>query len=356
MPSESRKPWPYNAWYQAAWSHEVGDKPFPRTMLGEQIVLFRDAEGRAHALQDRCCHRATPLRLGHVVPEGLQCGYHGLVFDGAGRCVRIPGQDTIPPQARVRSYPLVERQEFIWVWMGDPAKVDPALIVDHPWNDDHENWPHDHNVLHIKCDYMLLIDNLMDLTHVPHVHRKTIGGGPVMDMVNARMDVERTERGVHFVRWMLNSVPPPTFARSAGWPDGVRVDRWADFEFVAPCSVLQWTGSIEVGRGAEQNRNQPGGFNIRVYHGITPETEDSCHYFWTTANGHRPREPEVTAALHKEVLETFLEDLAFLEAQHECIRRGEGPPLVDVKHDVARVPARRAIERMIAREVPAAAE
>ena len=195
MASKSKQPWPYNAWYQAAWSHEVRDKPFPRTMLDEQIVLFRDAEGRAHALQDRCCHRATPLRLGHVVPEGLQCGYHGLVFDGAGRCVRIPGQDTIPPQARVRSYPLVERQEILWVWMGEPAKADPAQIVDHPWNDDHENWPHDHNVLHIKCDYMLLIDNLMDLTHVPHVHRKTIGGGPVMDMVNARMDVTRTERG-----------------------------------------------------------------------------------------------------------------------------------------------------------------
>jgi phenylpropionate dioxygenase-like ring-hydroxylating dioxygenase large terminal subunit len=356
MPLSQKKPWPQNAWYQAAWSHEIKDKPFARTVLNEPIVMFRDAKGSAHALEDRCCHRATPLRLGEVVPAGLQCGYHGLVFDGSGKCVVIPGQDSIPPQARVRSFPVVERQEIVWAWMGDPDKADPAQIIDYPWNDDHDNWPHFHEVYHIKCDFMLLIDNLMDLTHVPHVHKKTIGGGPVMDQVNARMKVERTETGVHFVRWMLNSTPPPTFARSAGWTDGVKVDRWADFEYVAPSTVVQWTGSLEVGRDAEQDRNQPGGFNLRGYHGVTPETEDSCHYFWSAANGHRPADAEVTAALHKEVAVTFLEDLEFLEAQHESMKRTQDAPLVDVKHDTARLPARRAIDRMIARETPAAAE
>ncbi len=356
MPANAERTWPLNAWYVAAWGHEIeAGKPFARTLLDEPVVLFRDADGAVHALEDRCCHRATPLRLGEVVPEGLQCGYHGMVFDGAGQCVRIPGQDTIPPQARVRSFPVVERQEFVWIWMGDPARADEAQIIDYPWNDDPDNWPHRHAVFHINCDFMLLVDNLMDLTHVPHVHTKTIGGGPVMAQVNARIDVERTKTGVHFVRWILNSVPPPTFARSAGWGDDVRVDRWADFEYVAPASVLQWTGSLEVGRGAEQDRTQPGGFNIRLYHGATPETADSCHYFWCAANGHKPDNPAVTEALFQEVADTFQEDVEFLEAQHACMKAAPDMPLVDIKHDFARRPARRALDRLIALDTPAAA-
>lgn len=350
MTNLQKKSWPSNAWYQAAWSTEVTDRPFARRLLDQPVVLFRDTDGKVHALEDRCCHRATPLHLGDVVPAGLQCGYHGLVFDGSGACVEIPGQATIPPQARVRSYSVVERQEFIWIWMGDADLADPAGLIDYAWNDDHESWPHKHEVFHINCHFMLLIDNLMDLTHVPHVHKKTIGGGPVMDQVNARMEVNKTATGVHFVRWILNSIPPPTFARSARWDDSIRVDRWADFEYIAPASVVQWTGSLEVGRGAEQDRTQPGGFNIRVYHGVTPETEDSCHYFWTAANGHRPAESETTATLHQEVLETFMEDLVFLEQQHECLKATGEAALIDVKHDVARRPARRALDRMIARE------
>ena len=82
---DAEQPWPLNAWYHAAWFNEVEDKPFSRTLLNEAVVLFRDTDGVAHALEDRCCHRATPLRLGDVVEGGLQCGYHGMVFAGDGK-------------------------------------------------------------------------------------------------------------------------------------------------------------------------------------------------------------------------------------------------------------------------------
>ncbi|MEQ8698957.1 MAG: Rieske 2Fe-2S domain-containing protein, partial [Bauldia litoralis] len=165
MPTEDqRPPWPVNAWYVAAWGHEVEeDGILARTLLGQRVVLFRDAAGAVHALEDRCCHRAVPLRLGKVVPEGLKCGYHGMIFAGDGRCVSIPGQDSVPPQACVRSFPVVERQEFVWMWLGDPSAADESQIIDYPWNDDPEHWPHQHAVFHIDCDFMLLIDNLMDL-------------------------------------------------------------------------------------------------------------------------------------------------------------------------------------------------
>ncbi len=351
MLTRTEKPWPQNAWYQAAWAGEVKNQPLARTFLNEPVVLFRDSAGKARALEDRCCHRATPLRLGEVVPEGLQCGYHGMVFDGSGKCVKIPGQDSIPPQAKVRSYPIAERQEFVWIWMGDPALADESKIIDYPWNDDHANWPHLHGMNYVKCNFMLLMDNLMDLTHIPHIHKSSIGGGSVMEQVNARMDVKRTESGVHYIRWMIGITPPPTYIKAAGFGPGVKVDRWQEFEYVAPASVVQWTGALETGRGAEKDRNQKGGFSLRLYHGATPETEGSCYYFWTPANGYKPGDESATQLLFKEIASVFLEDVAVLEAQQARMSADPDRVLVDLKHDIARLPARRALDRMIREEL-----
>lgn len=351
MQLKAAKPWPHNAWYQAGWGHEIEKGSLlPRTLLNEQIVLFRGDDGKLSAVEDRCCHRATPLRLGEVVPEGLQCGYHGLVFNGEGKCVVIPGQDNIPPQAQIRSYPLVERQEMVWVWMGDPAMADESQIIDFPYHDDHENWPHGHAVMDIKCNYMLLIDNLMDLTHIPFIHRNTIGSGNQMGQVNATMDVTKTKTGVHYIRWMENIVPPKTYQKGAGWDEDQMVDRWQEFEYVAPTTVLQWTGALEHGRNAKEDRTQKGGFSIRIWHTATPISEDRCYYFWTACNGYKPEDPEATQILHDEIQRTFDEDVAFLENQQECLAADPNQKLIDIKHDVARRPARVALERMIRAE------
>ena len=349
MVAHAQKSWPRNAWYQAAWNSEITDKPLARRILNEPVVIFRGADGKVGVLEDRCCHRASPLSMGTVMPNGLQCGYHGMIFDADGKCVWIPGQDNIPPQARVRSYPTVERQEFVWVWMGDPEKADPSLIIDYPWNDDHKKWPHKHGMYHVKCNYMLLIDNLMDLTHIPFIHRNTIGGGSggPMEQINAKVEAKRTELGVHYIRWMLGHTPPPTYVKAAGFGPGVKVDRWQEFEYIAPGSVVQWTGALEVGRGAQENRDQDGGFSLRLYHGATPETENSCFYFWTPANGYQQDNPDATELLYKEIAYTFTEDLAFLEGQNARMLEDPGRVQVDVKHDTMRVHARRAIDRMI---------
>lgn len=352
MFADAEKSWPLNAWYQAAWSHEVEDKPFSRMVCNEALVLFRDEDGNAHALEDRCCHRATPLRLGDVVPGGIQCGYHGLIFDGSGKCVHIPGQDNIPSQSRVRSYPIVERQEIIWIWMGEAEKADESQLVDYPWLDDQENWPHKHALYNINCNFYLLIDNLMDLTHIPFIHRNTIGGGDQKGQVNATMDVTAKDTGVHYIRWMEGIVPPPTYVKGAGFAEGIKVDRWQEFEYIAPSTVVQWTGALEEGRGAKESRDQKGGFNLRLYHGVTPETDDTCHYFWTPLNGYKPESQEATDTLFKEIDFTFQEDVEFLEAQHAAIMANPDQALVNTKHDAALVTARKAIDRMISAERP----
>jgi phenylpropionate dioxygenase-like ring-hydroxylating dioxygenase large terminal subunit len=336
-----------NAWYIAAWAHEVGDKPLGRRICNEPVVLFRDRAGKLGALVDKCCHRGTPLKLGHVVDGGLECTYHGMVFDTAGACVHIPGQDRIPEKARVRSYPIVEKDEFAWIWMGDAAAADPSLIIDYPFHNDYAKWPHKHALYHIAGNHMLMVDNLMDLTHLGYVHRSTIGGNPSAH-VEAKMETTRTEKGLRYVRWLLNSVPPPTYVKAAGFKG--RVDRWQEFEFIAPASVIQWTGALDVGKGAYEEGNREGGFSLRLFHGLTPETETSCHYFWSTANGYRQDEPAATEQLYDEIAAAFLEDKAVVEEQQARLTElGEGD-IVDIVSDVARIHMRRVVDRMLAAE------
>jgi vanillate O-demethylase monooxygenase subunit len=104
-----------NAWYVAAWADEIGAAPLARRICGEPVVLYRDAQNRVSALLDMCCHRGAPLHMGKVVEQGLQCGYHGLIFERDGACVSVPGQDHIQTRTRVRSFPVVEQDAFVWI-------------------------------------------------------------------------------------------------------------------------------------------------------------------------------------------------------------------------------------------------
>ena len=106
-----------NRWYVAAWAEEIGDAPLARMIMDKPIVFYRTAGGVPVALADRCCHRALPLSMGQVIGDEIRCGYHGLRFDATGQCVDVPGQSTIPPDARVASYPVVERHRMVWIWM-----------------------------------------------------------------------------------------------------------------------------------------------------------------------------------------------------------------------------------------------
>jgi len=343
-------PAPRNAWYVGAWSNEVTDTPLARTVMNEKMVFFRGPGGNAAALEDRCSHRATPLSLGEVTDKGLQCGYHGLTFDGSGDCVFIPGQDSIPPQACVRAFPVIERQGFVWVWPGDPDQIDESTLIDYPWNDDAENWPVIYGRKTVQCNYMLLIDNLMDLTHIPFVHRHTIGGGNAMGQVNAEMKTTRTDTGVHYIRWMEGIQPPPTYANAAGFADGVLVDRWQELEYVAPMTVLHWTGALETGRSARENREQEGGFQLRVFHGATPATDKTCYYFTAANNGCAARSPADNEKLRGELWATFQEDVDILGHQQASLESDPAGPLCDIKHDSARIHARRRIAKMLTAE------
>ena len=119
-----------NTWYVAARTDEVEEAPSAHTILGDDVVLFRQEDGRPVALEDACPHKKLPLSMGRRKGNHIECGYHGMVLDGAGQCVHIPSQTTIPKKARVRAYPLAEKLGFVWIWMGDATLADESLILD----------------------------------------------------------------------------------------------------------------------------------------------------------------------------------------------------------------------------------
>ena len=131
-------PFVRNAWYLAAWADELDDVLLGRTFMDQPVVLYRDATGKVGALEDRCCHRGAPLTHGAVVEAGLQCGYHGLIYDTDGKCVVVPGQKNVPKDARIRSFPVVERNKNVWIWMGDPALADEGQDCRLPLSRRHE--------------------------------------------------------------------------------------------------------------------------------------------------------------------------------------------------------------------------
>jgi phenylpropionate dioxygenase-like ring-hydroxylating dioxygenase large terminal subunit len=334
----------YNAWYVAAWGSEIGEKPLARTLLEEPVVFYRQADGQAVALEDRCCHRGMPLSCGQVLGNNIRCEYHGMVFDRGGNCVEIPGQPLIPKSARVRSFPVAERDGLIWIWMGDASLADPAAIPNYPW---HARWPHKCKTERIDCNYLLLSDNLLDQTHAAYVHKSTLASN-VDAYERAEMKITPTEDGVKFIRWMLNCQPPGIYAKAVKFNG--RVDRWGEFEYVAPSCILQFTGARNVGEGAYENDDRDGGFGLRIFYGITPETEHTSLFMWSVANGHRQNEPQATEELFGEIEHAFKEDEDILVAQYATLRKVGNRPLINIASDGARVHARLALERKIAQE------
>lgn len=335
-----------NAWYVAAWDHEVTrQKMMRRTLLNEPVMFYRTEDGRPVALEDRCCHRHAQLSRGKLVGDAVECPYHGFTYDTTGACIAIPGQTKIPPNAKVRCYPVVERYHWIWIWMGDPALADPDKIEDFHWMDDPE-WRAKGERLDLKGNYVLLVENLLDLSHLSYVHPTTLGTEKV---ASTPMKWEKTNNGVRVTRWVMDSPAPPFFQRAGGFKPDQHVDRWQIIDWTPPAFVRLDVGCALSGTGARDgNRSQ--GISMRNLNAITPETDTTTHYFWAQAHNFKIDKPWMTDLVFQNVHTAFLEDLDIIQAQQENIDNKPTAPRVDMNHDGGGIAARRMLEDMIANE------
>ena len=327
-----------NAWYQAAWAHELQEGTLlGRRLLDEPLVLFRDPAGVPQALMDMCPHRFAPLSKGQVTNGRVVCGYHGLAFNGEGRCVHNP-HGPLPGKARIRSYPVLERHQGLWVWMGEADKADPALLPDLSFIDDAPAEGRIFGHLPMRANYLLLSDNILDLSHADYLHPMTLGGA----ITGAKMTVEEKNDTV-FVNWWSADVNPPAFLSDAV-PPGARVDVWTEVLWSAPAVMLLRTGAVPTGVPRPREDTQT------ALHNMTPETATTSHYFWNMSRTVN-LEPEFSAALKSSAEHVFeTEDKPMLEAQQERIGDRDfwsmQPMLLTV--DGPAVRARRRLEHLIA--------
>ncbi|MGE0746762.1 MAG: Rieske 2Fe-2S domain-containing protein [Rhodospirillales bacterium] len=330
-----------NQWYVAAESRELGDAPLGRIFLDEPVVLYRQAGGAPVALADRCRHRHAPLSRGAVADGRLRCGYHGFVYDATGACVAIPGRDRIPPGTRVRAYPLCERHGWIWIWMGDAARADDALVPDFRENAA-PGWAAVGARLPVRADYRLLIDNLMDLSHVAFVHAATIGSP---DDTDPQLVWERGPGWVRGTRTVRNIAPSPRMRHEGiDYP----VDQVKTMTFTPPANVVIDIRTVEAGRAP----GAPGRLNQRliIFDMMTPETGTSCHYFWSNARNYAVDDRAYTDFAQRLVEQAFDEDKAMLEAQQRNLDRDPEAPSVDVGADTGGLQSRRLLARLIEEE------
>lgn len=258
--------------------------------------------------------------MGKLEGDDLRCGYHGLKFNASGACVEIPGQANIPPQARVRAYPVLEKFGWLWIWMGDTAEADPALIPNWWWAD-HPEWAFSKpEPIYVRCNYQLISDNVLDVTHLAYVHASSIGASSITEF-------------------------PATTAALQG---GGRLPRerrpLADRR--ARAAVLQRQFRRLQGRQAE-NRSHGA---ERAY---ARDREDHALFFRLRPEFRIEKRGDRQGVFDVDFAKVFNEDIPVLEAQQRMLELKPGAPRIDIAVAAAPLAARRMLQAMMAQEAKA---
>jgi phenylpropionate dioxygenase-like ring-hydroxylating dioxygenase large terminal subunit len=333
-----------NAWYPAAWSRDIGRELISRHILGDDIVLYRTSSGSVAALEDVCPHRFTPLSMGRLKGDTIECGYHGMTFDCRGECVRIPGQAIIPRNAKVRPYPIHENMGLAWIWMGDPALADPATVYDLPQFHDPRWSAVEGDALRIDCHYLSLADNLCDPAHVSFVHLSTLGN-PQGEDVPVHSESPGKNKLLTW-RWIIDAPAIPLFQKFGNFTGNV--DRWHYYHYTAPSIAVIDFGSAATGTGAPEGARDN---CIQIYacHFITPVDGDSCIDHWLFVKNFAT-DATTTQAMIEQFRLAFSEDKEILEAIHRKERQLPTRRPLRLAIDAAPVRMRRMVEGMIAAE------
>ena len=308
-----------NTWYAAAWEHELDNAQnlLARKICDVPLVFYKTETAGYAALDDRCCHRAAPLSMGRVEANCLRCMYHGILYDKSGKVVEIPGQTHISKNMKVRSYPVCAKGGMIWIWMGEAEQADPNDIHDFPPLDDTANWRgfDKEAYLHYHANWMLIVDNLADFTHVAFVHTNTLGGSESYAYESVPDEVEPLDTGLAIKRWHKNSAPPPFHQRVIPQSEhGTSLDRLNDIEMHIPGVFLMKTKFNPASPNEHGSTSEP----HREYRNcqyMTPETWNTTHFFWNYLHNFDLDNAATTASLKDSLFEGFMEDKVFIEEQ-----------------------------------------
>lgn len=353
---------PKNAWYVAATSRELAEgQVIARTICELPLAIYRNLDGAVGALLDRCPHRLFPLSQGVVTENGLRCGYHGLAFSVEGQCTHIPSQDLIPPNARVSAYKAREAHGLIWLWPGDQALADDTPLpafetgegylagLDFSCLDQSGLWsvagPH---LIEFDANYMLAVDNLLDLTHVAFIHAATFDNAGVLGSERITKPVGDNQL-TDFFRFK-NPMSPPLRAAYMLDPDIPIYDSFLETYWHPPGTMILVHGATPEGGDRETD-----GVIVMGINAITPATRSTSHYFWSQAVYRNVKDGAVRDAWEAATRAAFAEDEAALQIQQRNLERFGATELADdatlmLKSDKAITLARRIVARMVREE------
>jgi len=334
-----------NIWYVAANANELDDGMVSRKICNEQVLMYRTSNGDIAALEDRCPHRFVPLSLGKLEADTVRCSYHGLRFDAAGACVEAPNDDdSQKARACIKAYTAVQRYAVIWLWMGDAKLADPALIPEFDFLSNTEKFGVCQGYTHLRANYQLIADNLLDLSHVHYLHPHIHSGSDFANFTNKlQIDGETVWSMLYRHHYYVDKPKQVMYGFASEDVEGQGHSRWN-----APGVLLVETALWEHGKTIKDGIETPSA------HLLTPETEFTSHYFWgsgRTFDIHNEPMSTGTAAMMKHVFET--QDGPMVEAQQASMGATtdflEHKPII-LKADAAGVAARRVMKRKLARE------
>jgi len=328
-----------NSWYVGAWSHELTRKPFQRFLLDEPLVFYRTESGKPVVLDDRCIHRFAPLSAGCLEGDNIVCGYHGFTYAPNGNCIAIPGVDRAPKKAGVKSYPVVEKWGWIWVWMGNEEKADEAKIPDFHYLDDPE-WAGRGETLNLKCAYNLVYENLLDLTHAKFVHKTTLATN---DVTEFPLEIEEVGDTVVARREMYSIKSSPLFTRAGGFTEPV--DHRQHVIFTPPCYISINT-TVKSAEASSENKIA----DIRILNALTPETSKTTNYFWSLVRCFALDDEEMETFLHEANTFAFSEDKAIIEQQQNMWDTVPDAKPIPFPHDKGVIASDRLMRRLMTEE------
>lgn len=288
-----------NTWYCAGWSDEFCDVPIARTLLEEKLVLWRAASGEICALSDICPHRFAPMHKGVVHPDGLACPYHGLRFGIDGTCIHNPHGEIIPPALRLKHYPVVERHKIAWIWMGDPALLDPATIPDFHSHDSADYVTVGGRIA-VKGSYQLVADNLLDLSHTQFLHPILV----LPDDPDTHIEYGIVQDGSTITTTYDQCNTKPFGFIGIVWPGAPeRLDSLSGVRWQPPSNMLLKIQFVSLD---PTNKRELKIWGAEL---VTPETATTCHYFWSAARNFRRDEEAFSEQLREAISSVFtLED------------------------------------------------
>lgn len=304
----------YNYWYVAGLASEFTHELKERTILNRSLVMYRNKAGDPIILQNRCAHRSFPLDQSILEEDGIRCRYHGIKYDHKGNITDVPCQ-TKCPRKSIQSYPVKEIGPMIWIWMGDAAKADENDIPELPIHD-LTKWAHVvSNYNHMEGNYILVHENLCDLSHLPFLHAETFKT-PV-EYTNTPIETEIDGDQVKFYRTMSDWNTLSAFFHPNIDLSNTKFTYKSGGHYMSPATNK---GYAEITTD-DQNDKEP----IRHYvsHYITPETQSSCHYYWFVARNYELDDAEYGEKFGKMVQAGFDEDLVAIKLMQKMLENDQ---------------------------------